>query len=302
MSHEPEFVCFCLARRHPNVFAGRRLPSNCRYCNAAMDLNSILPREQAEARGLLKMPEEPAPGEETGAAEPQPAPSAPQGFGGLGRAPQPPVNAQPTAPQGFGGLGRAPQPPVNVQPTPPQGFGGLGRAPQPPASAQPTPPQGFGGLGRAPQPPASAQPTPPQGFGGLGRAPQPPVNAQPTPPQGGFVRSGFGMPSSARPAVPAQEWQLDYFGEKIAIPQEGGWVGRAGVASQWLLGYPLVSREHVRVAPAQGGLEVGPNKSLNGTFVTVGGARRELGPGETATLSAGDILWLYNLPLQVEKK
>ncbi|MBR5287047.1 MAG: hypothetical protein IKU34_00460, partial [Clostridia bacterium] len=77
---EQEFVCFCLNKRHPNIFMGRRLPSNCRYCNSQFDLMNIIPKAEAEAKGLLKMPEEAAPQvpEEPTAAPEKPSAAAPQ--------------------------------------------------------------------------------------------------------------------------------------------------------------------------------------------------------------------------------
>lgn len=223
---------------------GRRLPSNCRYCNAQFDLMSIIPKAEAEAKGLLKMPEEAAPQTH------EEAPAAPE---------------KPAAPQ----APAAPQQPV-------QPSFGMGR---PAAPQQPAVPAGFG-MGR---PAAPQQPAAPAGFG-MGRpaAPQQP----------------------AQSAAPAKaECQLDFFGEKIAIPQEGGWLGRSALGAQWFKGNLLISREHVKVVPMMDGrLQIGPDKSLNGVFVTIGGAKRALDRNETAVLSAGDTLWLYNIPLQLERK
>jgi len=291
---------------------GRRLPSNCRYCNAQFDLMSIIPKAEAEAKGLLKMPEEAAPQthEEAPAAPEKPAapqaPAAPQqpvqpGFG-MGR---PAAPQQPAAPAGFG-MGR---PAAPQQPAAPAGFG-MGR---PAAPQQPAAPAGFG-MGR---PAAPQQPAAPAGFG-MGRpaAPQQPAApagfgmGRPAAPQQPAAPAGFGMGRPAAPQQPAQsaapakaECQLDFFGEKIAIPQEGGWLGRSALGAQWFKGNLLISREHVKVVPMMDGrLQIGPDKSLNGVFVTIGGAKRALDRNETAVLSAGDTLWLYNIPLQLERK
>ena len=113
--------------------------------------------------------------------------------------------------------------------------------------------------------------------------------------------TGFGLGFPAAPA--AEEWLFDFFGEKIAVPQEGGWLGRSAIGAQWFKGNLLISREHVKVVPmADGRLQVGPDKSLNGVSVTVGGVKKTLERSETAVLSAGDTLWLYNIPLQLERK
>ena len=247
---EQEFVCFCLNKRHPNIFMGRRLPSNCRYCNAQFDLMSIIPKAEAEAKGLLKMPEE---------AAPQPAAEEPA-------APQTPAPPAAPAPAGFG-MGTPAQSGFGA-PTPAQPGFGMGR-PAAPA------PSGFG-MGMPAQ----------SGFGA-------PAPAQP----------GFGMGFSAQTTPSVEACQLDFFGEKIAVPQEGGWIGRSAIGGEWFKGNLLISREHVKVVPMAGGrLQIGPDKSLNGVSVTVGGVKKTLGRNETAVLSAGDTLWLYNIPLQLERK
>ena len=199
---------------------GRRMPSNCRYCNAALDMMRIIPKAEAEAKDLLKMPEEAAAQEK-----------------------EPVIPEKPVTP--------APQPPVEPNP-------GTGVPVQP----------GFG-TGVPVQP----------GFGA------------------GFPRPTPQTPPSTR------ECQLDFFGEKIVIPQEGGWLGRSAIGAQWFKGNLLISREHVKIVPmADGSVQVGPDKSLNGVSVTVGGVKKPLDRNETAVLSAGDILWLYNTPLQLERK
>lgn len=108
------------------------------------------------------------------------------------------------------------------------------------------------------------------------------------------------MTSYAAPAV--RECRLDYFGETIEIPREGGWIGRSAIGTEWFKGNLLVSREHIKVLPmVDGCLQVGPDKSLNGTSITVGGTKRALERSETVTLSPGDTLWLYNIPLHLKR-
>ena len=196
-------------------------------------------------------------------------------------------------------------------PTPAQPGFGMGR-PAAPA------PSGFG-MG---MPAQSGFGTPAPGFGtpapgfGMGRpaAPAPQQSAAPSdfgmgmPAQSGFgapapAQPGFGMGFSAQTTPSVEACQLDFFGEKIAVPQEGGWIGRSAIGGEWFKGNLLISREHVKVVPMAGGrLQIGPDKSLNGVSVTVGGVKKTLGRNETAVLSAGDTLWLYNIPLQLERK
>lgn len=283
---------------------GKRLPSNCRYCNAQFDLMSIMPKEQAEAKGLLKMPEEPKPQSE----EPEVPAAAPAA---------PPAAPTPPQPAGFG-VNRPAQP--TLQQPPQTGFGM--NQPAQPAPAQP-PQTGFG-VNRPAQP---APQQPPQTGFGMNRqmqpAPQQPMHSgfgmnRPVQPamQTGFgmnrppqqpAQSGFGMgyaaPSPAYRTPAVQEWQLDFFGEKIPIPQEGGWLGRSAIGNEWFKGNLLISREHIRITPMpDGSLQVGSDKSLNGTFVTIGGTKRALERSETVALSPGDTLWLYTVPLQLERK
>ena len=114
---------------------------------------------------------------------------------------------------------------------------------------------------------------------------------------------GFAQQAAPAHTPAAEEYQLDFFGEKIAIPQEGGWLGRSALGAQWFKGNLLISREHVKIVPmADGRLQIGPDKSLNGVSVTIGGAKKTLGRSEIVELSAGDTLWLYNIPLQLERK
>ena len=266
---EPEYVCFCLGKRHPNIFMGRRLPSNCRYCNAPFDINSIIPKEEAEAKGLLKMPEEAKPqGEEPPVAQPPVSPVPPPIKSGFGAA----RPAQPPMQSGFGAA-QPSQPPMQ------SGFGAA-RPSQPPMQS------GFGAA-QPPQPPIQS------GFGAA-RPARPPM-------QSGFG-SGYTIPAPSAHSPAARECQLDYFGEIIAIPRDGGWIGRSAIGTQWLEGNLLVSREHVKVSPnADGSLQIGPDKSLNGTSVTIGGKKRALERTETVILSPGDTLWLYNVPLRLKR-
>ena len=91
---------------------------------------------------------------------------------------------------------------------------------------------------------------------------------------------------------------LDFFGERIQIPDKGGWVGRNGIGVIEFAGNRLISREHVFIKPIGGDkLSVGPDKSLNGVSVTIHLNKSKLEGNQTAILEIGDILWLYNIPL-----
>lgn len=93
---------------------------------------------------------------------------------------------------------------------------------------------------------------------------------------------------------------LELFGTAIPIPPEGGWLGRDGIGAELLEGYLLVSRNHVQVMPDRGGrLMVTDRDSTNGTWYTRDGQKQRLESGRTEILEAGDILWLYNIPLKV---
>ena len=91
-------------------------------------------------------------------------------------------------------------------------------------------------------------------------------------------------------------------GQKLSIPSEGGYLGREELGSSCFLMNPLVSRRHAYVrADRFGKLEVRDEASLNGTFVDDGKGRRQLKPGETVQLTAGNTLWIANQILAVEE-
>lgn len=94
--------------------------------------------------------------------------------------------------------------------------------------------------------------------------------------------------------------RLDLFGMTITVPAEGGFLGRDGIGAQQLEGFLLVSRQHVYVKPDRAGrLMVEDRGSTNGTWFTHADHRQRLELGRTEILEAGDILWLYNIPLKV---
>lgn len=139
-------------------------------------------------------------------------------------------------------------------------------------------------------------------------APKPPEQSIAHNPPQRIIRTAPGVPTltvetrgfstQASPDI-----QLDFFGEKIAIPSEGGWLGRSALGSDRFEGYLLISREHVYVKPdADGSLVVGPDKSLNGVSITHNGDKIALQVGQTVKLYEGDTLWLYNIPLKMERK
>lgn len=95
---------------------------------------------------------------------------------------------------------------------------------------------------------------------------------------------------------------LNYFGERLQIPSEGSWIGREGLGKQWFDGNLMISRQHVYVRPdpGTGRLLVNEDKSLNGVFYSgeEGTRVRMDGP---RMMEPGDILWIYNIPLRIEK-
>lgn len=160
---------------------------------------------------------------------------------------------------------------------------------------------------QAPQEPI-ARPVP-----GIAVRSMPPAPRMPDLPDAGHAPQRIPRISPDRPASPAviqppeaplsASLQLDYFGEKIAIPPVGGWLGRSALGAAHFQGNLLISREHVFVKPGEdGSLMVGPDKSLNGVFITHQDGKIRLEPGHTDCLREGDVLWLYNIPLKTERK
>ena len=156
-----------------------------------------------------------------------------------------------------------------------------------------------GGFGQNRQPGGFGQN---QTAGGFGQNQQPggfrpgmPGTAGRTPgPMNGF---GQGAGTYA-----ASGFYLSLYGERIAIPAEGAWIGREGLGREWFDGNLMISRKHVYVRPnpQTGRLQVNEDKSLNGVFFSGPDGKRErltsarmMGPGE--------ILWIYNVPLRIER-
>lgn len=111
-----------------------------------------------------------------------------------------------------------------------------------------------------------------------------------------------GRETAAGPArSDAALWRLNFFGERIPIPEDGGWIGRTGIGKDWFQGNLLISRRHVqlRLNP-EGQIMLGPDNSLNGVSYDAGQGKRKLENGETVILPEGATLWLYNIPLKLE--
>lgn len=91
-------------------------------------------------------------------------------------------------------------------------------------------------------------------------------------------------------------------GCKIAIPDQGGYVGREELGKECFAVNPLISRRHAYIRVDHfGNLEVKDAGSLNGTYVDDGNGRRRLEPEETAMLKAGNTLWIANQILAVQE-
>lgn len=97
--------------------------------------------------------------------------------------------------------------------------------------------------------------------------------------------------------------QLDFFGEPVPLPADGGWLGREGIGADCFAGNRYISRKHVFVKPDQNGrLLVQEDRSLNGVYYDQGNGKQKLVKGSTVILQEGDLLWLYNIPLRLERK
>ena len=101
----------------------------------------------------------------------------------------------------------------------------------------------------------------------------------------------------------SSDFQLDYFGEKISIPPEGGWIGRSELGRDCFEGNLLISRRHVFIKPVSSNtVEFGPDSSLNGAFYCNDGKKTRLGQNEKVEIAASGIVWLYNIPLKLERR
>ncbi|MDO5132070.1 MAG: hypothetical protein Q4D81_03685, partial [Eubacteriales bacterium] len=185
-----------------------------------------------------------------------------------------------------------------------------------PGSAVPFRMPGGNDSGRMPGMPGGAAGIPqgavkPGGFlpgGGLpgrrdGEHPSSPFGRRETPQQ----RILPGFQNSAQPGARDHQslsagagFLLEYFGDRIPIPDEGAWIGREGLGKQWFDGNLMISRKHVFVKPnpKSGRLQVNEDKSLNGVFYQGpdGGRVRMEG---ARMLSSGEVLWIYNIPLRI---
>ena len=95
---------------------------------------------------------------------------------------------------------------------------------------------------------------------------------------------------------------LSLFGDRIPIPLGGAWIGREGLGREWFEGNLMISRKHVfvRPNPQTGRLQINEDKSLNGVFVSGSDGKRERLAG-ARMMEPGEILWIYNVPLQIER-
>lgn len=102
--------------------------------------------------------------------------------------------------------------------------------------------------------------------------------------------------------VPGGKLQLNYLGMTMEIPEDGGWMGREGIGAECFEGNRYISRKHVFVKPDQNGrLIVQEDRSMNGVYYDTGRGRQKLEKGRSVILQLGDMLWLYNIPLKLER-
>ena len=113
-------------------------------------------------------------------------------------------------------------------------------------------------------------------------------------------------PPVVQQVTPQQETSglvLDYFGEKISIPMQGCWLGRGETGAELFEGNLLISKQHLFVKPAQGDrLQVGPDKSLNGSFIGNNQEKKAVDSHGAEEVPLGSIIWLYNIPLKLERQ
>ena len=125
--------------------------------------------------------------------------------------------------------------------------------------------------------------------------PIPPNPAPPNPaPQNLFLRKGETTSPSG--------FYLSLYGERIAIPKEGAWIGREGLGREWFDGNLMISRKHVFIKPdmQSGRLQVNEDRSLNGVSASMPGSQPEHLKG-ARMMGPGEILWIYNIPLLIER-
>ena len=100
---------------------------------------------------------------------------------------------------------------------------------------------------------------------------------------------------------PSKHYYLDYFGDRIIIPDGGGWIGRSAIGNEQFSGNLLISREHVYIEPLENGfVKIGPDKSLNGTYVGEKSEKRKIESNHSEVIGANTLIWLYNIPLRLE--
>lgn len=114
--------------------------------------------------------------------------------------------------------------------------------------------------------------------------------------------------SSAEPAggftaVEKKPLRLEYQGRVLEMPEDctTGEIGRAEVGAEVLAGHPLVSRVHVRFSIDRLGRLFVLDQSRNGSWFTHAGTTRPVSREHLELLTAGDTLWLYDVPLIVRK-
>ena len=89
-------------------------------------------------------------------------------------------------------------------------------------------------------------------------------------------------------------------GQKIPVPDEGGYLGREELGGELFGADFLISRRHCYIRPAlHAELQVQDSGSLNGTFTDDGSGRKRLREGETVLLKPGSKLYLADLTVVV---
>ena len=113
-------------------------------------------------------------------------------------------------------------------------------------------------------------------------------------------RSEQAAPAAQQYAGSSKGLVLYTCGQKIPVPDEGGYLGREELGGELFGADFLISRRHCYIRPAlHAELQVQDSGSLNGTFTDDGSGRKRLREGETVLLKPGSKLYLADLTVVV---
>lgn len=271
-----KYVCFCSVNRHPHFSETGRFPSNCDLCGSPLSLTRIMSEAEAIANGFLNS---------NLSSTPRKTDSVDVNDNVTSTPPQPqiasfiqPSNCKQTS------ASNPTSSPLLVRP---QSF--VSHPPIASAEASHTRPI------PTPIPVQSTIPSliPKQ----VRMIPQTPLKSTSVETSQNPINQ-----TETQQITAASALRFDYFGEKIIIPTDGGWLGRSGLGNSWFEGNLLISRKHLKIMPLQSGmLEIGPDNSLNGVYFDVGEGKQQLAKDAVIEVPIGCTIWLYNIPLKLER-